>query len=179
MPNLFEGQRVRLAPLANSDAAVMTQWQLDGDYLRLLDMTAAFPRNESQVMRWIQNEQQEKDSFLFGIRTISGDTLIGFIEINGILWNHGTGWLAVGIGESSYRGHGYGFEALQLALKFVFHELNLYRLQLTVFSYNHPAIALYEKLGFQREGVYRECLSRDGQRHDMYLYGLLYREWVS
>jgi RimJ/RimL family protein N-acetyltransferase len=46
-----------------------------------------------------------------------------------------------------------------------------------VFSYNDRAIALYEKLGFQREGVYREFLQRDGERHDMYLYGLLHREW--
>jgi len=66
---------------------------------------------------------------------------------------------------------------MQLALQFAFNELNLHRLQLTVFSYNDRAIALYEKLGFQREGVYREFLQRDGERHDMYLYGLLLREW--
>jgi RimJ/RimL family protein N-acetyltransferase len=36
---------------------------------------------------------------------------------------------------------------------------------------------VYEKLGFRREGVYRESLYRDGVRYDMYLYGLLRREW--
>ena len=50
-------------------------------------------------------------------------------------------------------------------------------MQLTVFAYNERAIALYEKLGFVREGVYREFLARDGVRYDMYLYGLLRREW--
>ncbi len=50
-------------------------------------------------------------------------------------------------------------------------------MQLTVFSYNTRAIALYEKLGFQREGVYREFIQRDGARYDMYLYGLLRCEW--
>ena len=44
-------------------------------------------------------------------------------------------------------------------------------------SYNERAIALYEKLGFQREGVHREHLQRDGRRYDMYLYGLLRSEW--
>jgi RimJ/RimL family protein N-acetyltransferase len=48
---------------------------------------------------------------------------------------------------------------------------------LTVFSYNDWAIRLYEKLGFQREGVFREFLQRDGQVYDMLLYGLLRREW--
>ncbi len=66
---------------------------------------------------------------------------------------------------------------MRLLLTFAFDELNLHRVQLTVFSYNRPAIALYEKLGFQREGTFREFLQRDGRRHDMFLYGLLRREW--
>jgi len=56
-------------------------------------------------------------------------------------------------------------------------ELNLHRLCLTVFSYNEAAIALYRQLGFRHEGTYREHLQRDGQRHDMHLYGILRREW--
>jgi RimJ/RimL family protein N-acetyltransferase len=66
---------------------------------------------------------------------------------------------------------------MRLALDYAFSELNLHRVQLTVFAYNARAIALYEKLGFVREGVYREFLHRDGVRYDMYLYGLLRREW--
>jgi RimJ/RimL family protein N-acetyltransferase len=67
---------------------------------------------------------------------------------------------------------------MRLALDFAFRELNLHRICLTVFSYNPAAIKLYESLGFTREGVYREHLQRDGQRHDMILYGLLRREWL-
>ena len=44
-------------------------------------------------------------------------------------------------------------------------------------NYNDRAIVVYERLGFQREGIYREALHRDGVRYDMYLYGLLRREW--
>lgn len=46
-----------------------------------------------------------------------------------------------------------------------------------IFSYNQPSIALVEKFGFHREGVYREFIQRDGQRYDMDLYRLLRREW--
>jgi RimJ/RimL family protein N-acetyltransferase len=38
-------------------------------------------------------------------------------------------------------------------------------------------MALLEKLGFRREGVFRDFLERDGERHDMLLYGLLRPEW--
>ena len=85
--------------------------------------------------------------------------------------------VSIAIGEAKCRGKGYGYEVMQLVLRFAFDELNLHRIQLTVFSYNERAIALYEKLGFHREGVYREHLQRDGRRYDMYLYGLLRSEW--
>ncbi len=86
-------------------------------------------------------------------------------------------WLAIGIGERENWGKGIGGEAMTLALDFTFRELNLHRVQLTVFEYNERAIALYERLGFVREGVCREFMQRDGRRYDMYLYGLLRREW--
>ena len=104
------------------------------------------------------------------------DDLLGYIELDGILWNQGTSWVSIALGEAEQRGHGFGSEALTLALRFAFDELNLRRVQLTVFSYNTRAIATYERLGFTREGTFREALQRDGQPYDMLLYGLLRRE---
>ncbi len=49
-------------------------------------------------------------------------------------------------------------------------------MQLTVFSYKRARFHVYEKLGFRREGVFREFIRRDGQLHDLILYGLLRRE---
>jgi RimJ/RimL family protein N-acetyltransferase len=61
-------------------------------------------------------------------------------------------------GQHCHWGKGYGYEAMQLVLRFAFDELNLHRVQLTVFSYNERVIVLYEKLGFQHKGKYREYL---------------------
>jgi len=85
--------------------------------------------------------------------------------------------MSIGLGDSANWGKGYGDEATRLALGFAFNELNLHRVQLTVFAYKPRAIHLYEKLGFQKGGIYREFLQRDGRRFDMYLYGLLRHEW--
>lgn len=76
-----------------------------------------------------------------------------------------------------YWEQGYGTEAAHLALTFAFEELNMHRVQATVFSYNHRSMALFERLGFRREGAFREFLHRDGQRFDMVLYGLLRHEF--
>jgi RimJ/RimL family protein N-acetyltransferase len=177
LATILYGLQVRLTPLNGADAAILARWQQDTDYLRLLDAHPAFPKNEAQVSEWLRDGQRGQDNFLFGIRTLAGDELVGFLELGEVMWNHRTSWLAVGIGEAAQRGRGYGQEAMSLALDFAFNELNLHRVQLTVFSYNTPAISLYEKLGFQREGVFREFMQRDGQRHDMLLYGILRHEW--
>jgi len=174
---LLVGQNIRLAALEPEDLPILARWYQDAEFLRLFDAVPAAPRTHSALQEWLEERRRARDSFVFGVRLLAGDELIGIVELDGILWNQQISWLSIGIGDAARRGHGYGAEALRLALDFAFGELNLHRVQLTVFSYNTAAIALYEKLGFQREGTYREFLQRDGMRHDMYLYGLLRREW--
>lgn len=54
-----------------------------------------------------------------------------------------------------YRRKGFG-TALMEELEFWARQVPLHRLELTVIASNHPAIAFYEKLGFEHEGVKRQ-----------------------
>jgi RimJ/RimL family protein N-acetyltransferase len=175
--NLFSGERVRLTAVRPEDSAVMARWYEDSEFGRMYDSGVAVPRSADSVRRWMDNSSGSAAAYSFAIRLLESDDLIGFLDIDGIQWNNGCAWMSLAIGDRTQRGKGYGYEAMTLALRFAFHELHLHRVQLTVFSYNERAIRLYERLGFQREGVYREYLQRDGQRYDMLLYGLLRREW--
>jgi RimJ/RimL family protein N-acetyltransferase len=175
--NILQGTNVQLTALTPNDLAIISKWYQHTDFLRLLDARPAYPQTELVLAQWLKELQKATDAFIFAVRLLEDNELLGWVELDGILWTHRVGGIGIGIGDQTYWGKGYGYEAMQLALQFAFDELNLHRLQLTVFSYNNRAIALYEKLGFRREGAYREFLQRDGKRHDMYLYGLLYREW--
>lgn len=175
--NIFIGEHIRLTAVTKEDVPALARWHDDAGFLRLLNADIARPQTGDDVTKWLEEAHKSPNGYLFAIRSQPGDELLGFIELDGILWNHGFGWLGIGIGDRAHWGQGIGGEALRLALNYAFNELNLHRVQLTVFEYNDRAIAVYEKLGFQREGVYRESLYRDGVRYDMYLYGLLRREW--
>ena len=174
---LLHGSRVRLTALTQSDLPTIIQWHQNPAFLRLFDVLPAYPRTEAAFAQWLDDTHKATDAFLFAIRTLDSDPLIGYVELDGILWTHRVSGVSIAIGEAKHWGKGYGYEVIQLALRFAFDELNLHRVQLTVFCYNKRAIALYEKLGFQREGIHREHLQRDGERYDMYLYGLLRSEW--
>lgn len=174
---LLRGARVQLTALTQDDLPIIAGWYQDAEFMRLLDATPAHPKSAESLRAWLDDAQKASDGYLFGIRLLSGDTLIGFIEIDNILWSHGAAWFSIAIAPREYWEQGYGTEAARLALTFAFQELNLHRVQATVFSYNRRSMAMFERLGFRREGAFREFLHRDGQRYDMLLYGILRREF--
>ena len=175
--NILQGPRVRLTALNVGDAPLLAPWYADAGFMRLFAAVPANPKTEAELKQWLEERHKDPTGYIFGIRPLESDELLGFIELDEILWPHQVGGISIAIGDARHQGKGYGREAMELVLRFAFTELNLYRLQLTAFSYNERAIALYEKLGFRREGVFREFLQRDGRRHDMILFGLLRSEW--
>jgi RimJ/RimL family protein N-acetyltransferase len=177
LAKLLCGDRIGLSALASSDIPTLARWYGDAGFMRLYDARPAYPKSEAELTQWLQELQKDKSTFAFAIRPVDSSDLIGYLELDGILWPHGVCGMSIAIGDRANWGKGYGYEAAQLALAFAFNELNLHRITATVFSYNTRSIALLEKLGFQREGAYREFLQRDGERYDMLLYGLLRREW--
>jgi len=177
LSNLLRGSRVRLAALTSDDLPAIARWYEDAEFMRLYDSRPAVPKTEAELGQWLEDLHKSKDTLAFAIRPVDRDDLMGTLEIDGILWPHGVCGLGIAIGDRVNWGKGYGYEAARLALAFAFDELNLHRVQVTVFSYNERSVALFEKLGFRREGVYREFLQREGRRYDMILYGILDREW--
>jgi len=177
--NLLQGSRVRLAALTADDLPEIARWHSDAGFARMFDTRPSAPRMAGTLDSWLEDYSRSTNGFLFAIRPLGGDELLGYTELEGIQWPHEHAWLSIAIGDPARQGQGYGTEAIGLALQFAFQELNLHRVQLTVFSYNQRAIALYEKLGFRREGTYREHIQRDGARYDMYLYGMLRPEWLA
>jgi len=174
---ILRGSRVRLDAVRRDDLPAIAAWWSDGEAQRRFDAVPALPRTAEQLTAWLDAPKEPGTDYRFAIRTLPEDALVGVVQIDGILWNQRVGWVSLLVGEAGARGKGLGREAMGLVLRFGFHELNLHRLQLTVFDYNAPAIALYERLGFVREGAFREFVERDGRRYDMLLYGLLRAEW--
>ncbi|MDA8343951.1 MAG: GNAT family protein [Thermaerobacter sp.] len=178
MTDPLKGTRIFLTSFLDEDVAQMNAWREDGEYLRLLDAEPAYPGMPSAFTQLL-GAAKSGFAFPFALRSIEDRRMVGYASLDGILWSQGSAWLTLAIGRKEDRGKGYGREAMDLLLDFAFDELNLRRVSLTVFSYNAPAIRLYEGLGFVREGSFREFLARDGALHDMHLYGMLRREWRS
>jgi RimJ/RimL family protein N-acetyltransferase len=175
--NLFVGKLVRFAAPKPDDHAAMAKWTDNPEYWRMLDTDPARPQNADY---WADRDKEMKESqhnsFNFRIRTLEDDKLIGFFWIFA-RWQHQVCTVAIGIGEPEYWGRGYGADAMQLGVNYAFRELNLYKVGLSVFSYNTRAIRSYEKAGFVHETRLRAMAFRDGERHDWIEMGMLRSEW--
>lgn len=70
--------------------------------------------------------------------------------------------------RDDWQGKGIGTALMRAALDLADNWLGLTRVELTVFTDNAAAIALYEKFGFEVEGTHRRHAFRDGEYVDAY-----------
>jgi len=177
--NYLRGKQVRLTAIRKDDASAMARWEEDVGFLRLQGTNIAAPRSAAQIATELERIAEESDSVMFAIRKLEGDEIVGTVGFYEIEWANGSAWMGIGIGDRKNWGKGYGAETVRLILRHAFDEMNLHRISLTVIEYNARAIALYERAGFRREGVFREFGLRDGRRYDLLLYGLLRPDWAA
>ena len=176
--NLFTGSLIKLSAVRANDAEQMARWQEDSNYLRTLDTDYAVLHSCDSIKDQDLKAGTKSNNIQFRLRTIENDQLIGFVALHSIEWNNQSCLLAIGIGDSDFRGKGYGKDALQLILRYAFYELNLNRVGLDVISNNKPAIVAYKKVGFKLEGSMRDAVYRDGQHYDRIIMGILRSEWI-
>lgn len=107
-------------------------------------------RSESGVM-FVCETDDELIGVVFGNRGIARRTRHSLYVVIGVL----QGWVGRGVGRAL-------FEALEGWAR----SRALHRLELTVDADNRRAIALYEKCGFEREGVKRHSRKIEGRYSD-------------
>ncbi len=179
--DLLTGKRVYLVAMdAERDAESFAHWDLDAEYMRQLDSGPHLPQRARKIREGIEKEQSEDpNTIAFSVRALDADRFIGFVAFDGINWQHGATFVAIGIGDPAYRGNGYGTDAMRVMLRYGFQELNLHRIELDTFSYNERAIKSYLKAGFVVEGRVRGTLRRNRQRWDFIYMSMLREDWLA
>lgn len=179
MPHLYGG-KIKLREYRETDFDTIRRWindpEVTGHLSPIFDPAQTEPMTRTFFDKVVNNELP---GYFFIIADVETDRYIGQTELRtagGPDPSHQAG-LAIVIPDPDDRSHGYGREAMTLLLDFAFDRINLHKVWLEVFARNTAAIALYEKLGFQRDGVLREDVFRDGEYLDMYLMAILDREW--
>ena len=169
------GDKIYLRPLEMEDIDSFVLWLNDEEVRQYLMRIS--PLNKIREKEFVENLYKDDQNIVLGITLKESDQLIGNIALHRISIPFRQASLGIFIGDKTCWSEGYGTEALNLMLKHAFDQLNLHRVFLTVLSFNARAIRAYEKVGFRREGVFREHMFRNGKYHDVHYMGILENEW--
>ncbi|WP_088831942.1 GNAT family N-acetyltransferase [Paenibacillus tyrfis] len=173
---ILEGKQIYLRPIEIDD--------LDDYYVYLSDPTTSRFTGSQKVFSkqtaasWIENISK-LDSSRVDLMIISQatDRLVGEVVLNDIDPINRSANIRIAIAGQANQGKGHGTEAMLLMLHHAFGTLNLHRVELSVYAFNDRAIHVYEKLGFKREGVQRDCLYWNHQYHDAITMSILDHEF--
>ncbi len=171
------GDKIYLRPLEFSDTTSMAAWMNDHDVTRTLQMFR--PMNEESERAFVERVTRSDTEIALGIVTRSADRFIGTAGLMQIHWRERQACFGISIGDKSCWGRGYGTEATRLVTGYAFETLNLNRVWLHVYDFNHAGIRAYERVGFRREGVLRQGAFREGKYHDVHVMAMLREDWTS
>src|SRR5687768_4470117 len=121
------------------------------------------------VKRWEERLAATDPSRLALVACV-GDDIIGNAGIDANLARPRRAH-AAGIGmavRSDWQGKGIGTALMQALVELADNWYGLVRLELSVFTDNAPALALYKKFGFEIEGTLRKYALRKGVLEDVY-----------
>lgn len=174
----YEGERIYFRPIEPTDEPDLRRWVNDPRNWSTLSFRP--PINAVGERRWIDSlGDPDASRIVFGVVERESGRMIGTAGLNAIQPQARRATFGLMIGEVDRQNRGYGSEATALTLRFGFEELNLNRIELSVFDYNPCGVRCYEKAGFVFEGRLRQRVYRHGAYHDELRYAVLRDEWFA
>jgi RimJ/RimL family protein N-acetyltransferase len=170
---MLQEERILLRAIEREDLPNYVEWFSDPALLTYFGPVE--PLSHAEEEQWYEHQLRDKSTCNFAIefegRHIGG---AGFSQIDG---RNASAQVGLFVGIPELWDQGLGHEVLKALLRFGFEQLNLNRICLRVFAGNERAIHLYEKVGFQHEGRWRQAEFRHGRYHDMLWMSVLRSEW--
>jgi RimJ/RimL family protein N-acetyltransferase len=164
-----------LAEFTDADVDRLVEWI---DSPELLGQWAgpafAFPFTREQMELHLSDRG---DRHIFKVLSPETGEHIGHVELGAINHAHRSARIGRVFIAPEQRGRGYGTRLMQEVLEIAFGRLHLHRVDLSVFTFNSSAIACYEKVGFQREGLRREVYRGPAGFWSEIVMSILAPEW--
>jgi RimJ/RimL family protein N-acetyltransferase len=165
---LLEGKSINLRIIEREDLALLADWSNSPEYLG----------------EYIWLPQQSKTDWEKRYDSLAADTKWFFIEKkDGIKIGTMFHWLNGNLLEIGYvlvpseRGKGYGTEAVEIIVDYLFLSKTIERVQAITDVNNLASQNALKKAGFKKEGTIRKSIFIRGEWRDGCLYSILREEW--
>lgn len=153
VPSL-RGARVTLRRMTYDDVPDLMKWGSDPDfrYYQWGQKPGVF--EEKSARAWIERMSRPGESACWVID--HDGRPIGFANYRDFHPKGKSADIGIGIGEPDLWGKHLGRDALAALVRYLFEELGLHRIGLSVVGFNDRAISMYKAVGFEVEGIERD-----------------------
>ena len=162
-------------PFVDDDSELVLAWRNSADVAAF--MFRDDPITVAEHEAWFSGVLLDRPDRRFRMFTVDGAPS-GLFSLSMIDSRHANcvwgGYLAPGVP----RGAGLGTGMMAVSLAMAFDDLGLHRVMVEAVAHNAAAIALYEKIGFRREGLLRDRARQSQGFVDVVLLGLLRSDWA-
>ncbi len=152
--------RLHLIPFTPADIDRLRGWIRSPEELMLWTASSfGFPLTRAHLESHLRDSAERGDRRIFKAVTGDGDAVgdvVGHLELGAIDPRNRSVRIGRVLVDPGRRGQGLGGAMMRAALAKAFEEIGAHRVELGVFDANPAAIACYERVGFQREGVRRD-----------------------
>ena len=167
------GDKVLIRAIDESDIPLINKWSNDSE---LWDMLGGwhFPYSMKNTIKWFESlDCNDCKNQIFALSDKKTNDLIGTINLSQIDWKNKNAIYGIMLGSIDKRGQGFGYDAVQIIMKYSFEELGLNRLDTDVIEYNKRSLDFHiNKCGWLEEGRRTNWFYRKGQYWDKVLLGI-------
>ena len=164
----------KLRELRKEDILKINKWRNDSELINHLGAPFRYI-NLDVDYRWYDNYMQNQNTTIRCaiVEATDEDNILGLVSLTNINFINRSAEFHIMIGDKKNRGKGIGYFATIEILNHAFNNMNLNRIELGVLESNTRALKLYEKVGFNREGVKCQSIYKNGKFVDMIMMAIL------
>lgn len=167
----------KLRELEREDLKVINRWRNDSELIACLGAPFRFISINVDE-KWYENYLSSRNNAVrCAVVKEDDNKVLGLVSLVSIDYMNQSAEFHIMIGDKENQGKGIGTFAVKAMLEHAFYNMNLQRIELTVLESNKRARALYEKIGFIKEGVKRKAKYKNGKFIDMIMMSILKEDW--
>jgi RimJ/RimL family protein N-acetyltransferase len=157
----IQGEKVILRPFKmEEDFPSLEECLQDPEVIKLTGSIPGY--NQKEVREWYTTRNEQPDRLDLAIVDNKTNTLVGEVVANLYDEKNNSMNFRILIGPHG-RNRGFGTEATQLMVDYLFTNTDLNQLTLSVFAFNPRAKTVYEKVGFIFDSVDEKDLEYEGE----------------
>lgn len=166
--------KIYLRKFNETDIPYKVKWINDEENNKYLHYD--LPLREDKTLIWYQKNKNRTDRADYTI--IYNNERAGLIGLLNIDSKNKKAEYYICLGGKKFRGKGIAFYATKEIIKTAYTKYGLQKLYLFTEIDNQPAQRLFEKVGFEKEGLLKNDLIYNGKKIDRYVYGLDIEKYI-